>query len=155
MSWKSRLEQIIIRDGYVCTFRADKFVSRKCVFQKEFLVGLYAKCRELIQRWCMKFIQMWQRFLNGFPCRFFFSNNFRFTSYKYVTFGYPKVHRPTYLIVIFIDDLAPNRPQIRIWYGIFTLINQLTAIDLNMLARICRQQCIFLFLLTLGSFSQR
>ena len=43
---------------------------------------------------------------------FFFSNNFRFTSYKYVTFGYPKVHRPTYLIVISIDDLAPNRPQI-------------------------------------------
>ena len=40
---------------------------------------------------------------------FFFSNNFRFPSYKYVTFGYPKVHRPTYLIVISIYDLAPNR----------------------------------------------
>ena len=95
----------------------------------------------------MKFIQAWQRFLNGFPCFFFlfvfFSNNFRFTSYKYVTFGYPKVHWPSYLIVISIDDLAPNRLQIRIWYGILTLINQLTAIDLNMLARICRQQCIF------------
>ena len=75
-----------------------------------------------------------------FPC--FFPNNFRFTSYKYVTFGYPKVHRPTYLIVISTDDLAPNVPQIRIWYGILTWINQLTAIDLNMLARICRQQCI-------------
>ena len=86
---------------------------------------------------------------------FFFSSNFRFTSYKYVTFGYPKVHRPTYLIVISIDDLAPNRPQIRIWYGILTWINQLTAIDLNMLARICRQQCILLFLLPLGFFSQR
>ena len=34
-----------------------------------------------------------------FPC-FFFSNNFRFASYKYVTFGFSKVHRPTYLIVI-------------------------------------------------------
>ena len=28
----------------------------------------------------------------------FFSNNFRFTSYKYVTFEYPKLQRPTYLI---------------------------------------------------------
>ena len=72
----------------------------------------------------------------------FFSNNFRFASYKYVTFGFLKGHRPTYLIVISIDDLAPNRPQIGIWYGILTWINQLTAIDLNMLARICRQQCI-------------
>ena len=33
-----------------------------------------------------------------FPCFFVFANNFRFTSYKYVTFEYPKVHRPTYLI---------------------------------------------------------
>ena len=55
-----------------------------------------------------------------FPFFFFFSNNFRFTSYKYVTFGYPKVHRPTYLILISTDDLMPNRPQIRIWYGILT-----------------------------------
>ena len=57
-----------------------------------------------------RFLTLWV-----FPCFFFFfffPNNFRFTSYKYVTFGYPKVHRPTYLIVISIDDLAPNRPQI-------------------------------------------
>ena len=33
------------------------------------------------------------------------------------------------------DDLAPNRPQIRIWYGIFTWINQFTAIDLNVLVK--------------------
>ena len=71
-----------------------------------------------------------------------FSNNFRFTSYKYVTFGFHKVHRPTYLIVISTDDLAPNRPQIRIWHGILKWINQLTATDLNMLARIWRHQCI-------------
>ena len=78
-----------------------------------------------------------------------------FTSYKSVTFGYPKVHRPTYLIVISTDDLAPNRPQIWVWYGILTWINQFTAIDLNMLARIWRQQCILLSLLSLCSFSQR
>ena len=67
-------------------------MSRKCVFQKEFLVGLYAKCRELIQRCCMEFIQTWQRFSkviwkqgNPFFSLFFFSNNFRFSSYKYVT----------------------------------------------------------------------
>ena len=70
-----------------------KFVLRKCVFQKEFLI--YAKCRELIERCCMKFIQTCQSF---FPVFFFFSNNFQFTSYKYVTFEYPKVHRPTYVI---------------------------------------------------------
>ena len=85
---------------------------------------------------------------------FVFPNNFRFTSYKYVTFGNPKVHRPTYLIVISTDDLAPNRPRIQIWYGILTWIYLLTAIDLNMLERICHQQCILLFLLPLGSFSQ-
>ena len=85
---------------------------------------------------------------------FCFSNNFRCTSYKYFTFGYPKVHRPTYLIVISIDDLAPNIPQIRIWYGILTWTNQLTAIDyLNILASICRQQCIlFYFFVTFGFF---
>ena len=47
-------------------------MSRKYVFQKDFLVGLYAKCRELIQRCCTKFIETWQRFLNGFPCFFCF-----------------------------------------------------------------------------------
>ena len=67
---------------------------------------------------------------------------FLFIFHKCVTFGYPKVHRPTYLIVISTDDLAPRRPQIRIWYGILKCINQLTAIDRNMLARIWRQQCI-------------
>ena len=91
--------------------------------------------------------KVFERFSLGF-----FPNNFRFTSYKYVTFGYPKLHRPTYLSVISVDDLALNRPQIRIWCGILTWINQLTVMDLNMLARICRQQCILLFLLTLGSF---
>ena len=95
-------------------------MSRKCVFQKEFLVGLYAKCRELIQKCCMKFIQTWQRFSNGFPCFcfvFVFQNKFRFTSYKYVTFGYPKVHRPTYLIVISIADLAPQTTNSNmVWY---------------------------------------
>ena len=72
-----------------------KFVLRKCVFQKEILI--YAKCRELIERCCMKFIQTCQSFFPVFFC-FFFPNNFRFTSYKYVTFEYPKIHRPTYLI---------------------------------------------------------
>ena len=43
-----------------------------------------------------------------------FSNNVLFTSYKYVIFGYPKVHRLTYFIVISTDDLAPSRPHIRI-----------------------------------------
>ena len=70
---------------WICLYIPDKYVLRKCVFQKEFLI--YAKCRELIQRHCMKFIQTWQKF---FP-PFFFSNDFRFTSYKYVTFGYPKL----------------------------------------------------------------
>ena len=37
--------------------------------------------------------------------------------------------------MISTDDLAPNRPQIRIWYGILTWINQLTAIDLNVLVK--------------------
>ena len=75
----------------------------------------------------------------------FFSNNFRFTSYKYVTFRYPKVHRTTYLIVISIDDLAPNRPQIRIWYGILTWINQLTAIAVsNVFYCFCYLSVIFL-----------
>ena len=41
-----------------------------------------------------------------------FSNNFLFTSYKYVTFGYPKVHRPNYLIMISTDDLVPNKAQV-------------------------------------------
>ena len=48
------------------------------------------------------------------------SNNVLFTSYKFVTFGHPTVHRTTYLIVISVNDLAPNRPQIRIWFGILT-----------------------------------
>ena len=98
----------------------------------------------------MKFIQMCQSF---FPF-FFFFNNFRFTAHKYITFGYPKVHRSTYLIVISIDDLAPNRPQIRIWYGILTWINQFAAIDLNMLARICRQQCILFIFVTFRFFDR-
>ena len=78
---------------------------------------------------------VFERFSVGFFFFFFFLNNIRFTSYKYVTFGYHKVHCPTYLIVISIDDLAPdeviNRQQIRIWYGILTWINQPTAIDLK------------------------
>ena len=95
----------------------------------------------------------------GFSLFFFFfcsfSNDFRFTSYKYVTFGYPKVHRPTYLIVISTNDLVPNWPQIRIWYGILTWINQLTAIDLNMFARIYHQQCIlFIFVIFRFFFSE-
>ena len=61
-----------------------------------------------------------------FPCLFVFSNNFRFTSYKYVTFGYPKVHRPTYLIVISTDDHAPNRPHIWIWYVWYLNMNKST-----------------------------
>ena len=123
-------------------------VKKMCISE-----GIYAKCRELIQRRCMKFIQTWQRFFPVFF--FFFSNDFRFTSYKYVTFGYPKVHRPTYLIVISTDDLVPNWPQIRIWYGILTWINQLTAIDLNMFARINRQQCIlFIFVIFRFFFSE-
>ena len=136
---------------WICLYIPDKYVLRKCVFQKEFLI--YAICRELIQRRCMKFIQTWQRVFPVFLC--FFSNDFRFTSYKYVTFGYPKVHRPTYLIVISTDDLVPNWPQIRIWYGILTWINQLTAIDLNMFARIYRQQCIlFIFVIFRFFFSE-
>ena len=87
---------------------------------------------------------------------FFFSNNFRFTSYKYVTFRYPKVHRPTYLIVILIDELVPNRPQIRIWYCIVTWINQLrpTAIDLNIWWRefAVSNAFYFYFFVTLCSF---
>ena len=63
---------------------------------------------------------------------FFFPNNFRFTSYKYVTCAHPKVHRTTYLIVISTDDRAPYKPCM------LTKINQLTAIDLNMLAIILR-----------------
>ena len=117
---------------------------------KWFFYFLYAKCRELIQRCCMKFIQSWQLFSLFFFVRlfvclfffFFFSNNFRFTSNKYITFGHPKVHRPTYLIVISTDDLASYRPHIRIWYGMLTKIHQLTVIDLNMLVIIWRQQCI-------------
>ena len=61
----------------------------------------------------------WKRFSLVFHLFvLFFSNNFRVTSYKHVTFGYPKVHLTTYLIVISTADHAPNTPQIRIWYGI-------------------------------------
>ena len=62
--------------------------------------------------------------------------------------------QPIWLWFLLMISIAPNRPQIQIWYGILTWIYLLTAIDLNMLARICRQQCILLFLLPLGSFSQ-
>ena len=61
------------------------------------------------------------------------------------TFGYPTVHRPTHFIVISTDDLAPKRPQIRIWYGILTRINQHKTIDLIMLVIIWRQKCMLLF----------
>ena len=40
-----------------------------------------------------------------------------------VTFGHPEIHRPSYLIVISADNLAPNRKQIRIWWCILTWIN--------------------------------
>ena len=47
----------------------DKFVPRKCVFQKEISCRPIRQiCRELIQRCCMTFIQTWQRFLDGYPC---------------------------------------------------------------------------------------
>ena len=144
MIWKSRLEQIIIWDGYVCTYLTN-LCWENVYFKSNFL---YTPNAENLYKGAAPNLSKRDK---GFSR--FFPNNFRFTSYKYVTFGYPKVHRPTYLIVISTDDLAPNRPQIRIWYGILTWINQLTAIDLNMLAWICRQQCIFL--LYLGSFSQR
>ena len=81
------------------------------------------------------------------------SNNFLFTSYKYVTFGYPKVRRPTYLIVISTDDIVPNKPQILIWYGILTVKKSTYSIDLNMLVRIW--QGILFSLLSLGYVSQR
>ena len=58
-------------------------------------------------------------------CSFFcfvFSNNFRFTSYKYITCAYPNVHRTTYLIMISTDDRAPYKPCM------LTKINQLTDI---------------------------
>ena len=155
MVQKSRLEQIIIRDGYVCTFltnlcQENVYFKRK----RNFLQAYMPNAENLYKGAAWNSSKRDKGFWTVFPV-FFFQNNFRFTSYKYVTFGYPKVHRPTYLIVISFDDLAPNRPKIRIWYGILSWINQLTAIDLNMLARICRQQCILLFLLPLGSFSQR
>ena len=51
--------------GWICLYIPGKFVLRKCVFQKEFLI--YAKCRELIQRCCMKlFIQTCQSFFPVF-----------------------------------------------------------------------------------------
>ena len=82
--------------------------------------------------------------LNGFPCFFFqiisdllLTNTSRLDTLKDT--------EQTYLNVISIEDLAPSRPQIRIWYGILTWINQLSAIDLNMLASICRQQWIYCF----------
>ena len=73
------------------------------------------------------------------------SNYLLFTCYKYVMFGHPKGHRPTYLIVITADYLTPNSSQTRIWCGIWTWINQVAAIELNMLAIIWRQQCILFF----------
>ena len=36
MSYKSRLEQIIIK-GWICLYIPDKFVLRKCVFQKDWI----------------------------------------------------------------------------------------------------------------------
>ena len=42
MSYKSRLEQIIMMDGYVCTFLTN-LCQENVYFKKKFLVGLYAK----------------------------------------------------------------------------------------------------------------
>ena len=55
--------------GWIYLYIPDKFVLRKCVFQKEILI--YAKCRELIERCCMKFIQTCQSFFPVFLCVFF------------------------------------------------------------------------------------
>ena len=90
-------------------------MSRKCVFQKEFL---YIRNANNLYKDAAWNLSKRDKGFSGFFC-LFFSSNFRFTSYKYVTFGYPKVHRPTYLIVISTDDLAPNRRQIlirKVWY---------------------------------------
>ena len=63
----------------------DKFVLRKCIFQKEFLI--YAKCRELIQRCCIKFIQTCQSFFIFFFFQITFdlllTNTSRLNTLKY------------------------------------------------------------------------
>ena len=61
-----------------------------CVFQKEFLI--YTPHAENLYKGAA-----WN-FPNVSKLFPFFSNNFRFASYKYVTFEYSIVHRPTYLI---------------------------------------------------------
>ena len=140
---KNRLEQIVIRDGYVCTFLTN-LCQENVYFKRNFL---YMPNAENLYKGAAWNLSKRDKGFSGFFFVFFlvFSSNFRFTSYKYVTFGYPKVHRPTYLVVISTDDLAPHRPQIRIWYGILTWINQLTAIDLNMLTEIWLQQSMLFF----------
>ena len=56
--------------GWIYLYIPGKFMLRKCVFQKEFLI--YAKCRELIERCWMKFIQT----CHSFSLCFFFQITF-------------------------------------------------------------------------------
>ena len=64
---KKKKKTTSYNEGWIYLYIPGKFVLRKCVFQKEFLI--YAKCREHIERCCMKFIQTCQSF---FPVFFFF-----------------------------------------------------------------------------------
>ena len=92
---KKKKTSLWYNKGWIYLYIPGKFVLRKCVFQKEILI--YAKCRELIERCCVKFIQTCQSFFPVFLF-VFFQITFDLLLYKYVTFEYPKVHRPTYLI---------------------------------------------------------
>ena len=66
---KKKKKKKKLRKGWIYLYIPGKFVLRKCVFQKEILI--YAKCRELIERCCMKFIQTCQSFSLFFYLFFF------------------------------------------------------------------------------------
>ena len=122
---------------WICLYIPDKYVLRKCVFQKEFLI--YAKCRELIQRRCMKFIQTWQRFFPVFFCLFFFQ----------MTFDLLLTNTSR------LDTLKYTDQPIWLWFLLMISCQTDHKFDLNMFARIYRQQCIlFIFVIFRFFFSE-
>ena len=149
----------VYNKGWICLYIPGKFVLRECVFHKEFLI--YAKCRELIPRCCMKFIQTCPKF---FPCFFGFfffkitfdlllTNTSRLNALKYTD-------QPIWFDFYWWSLAKQTTNSNMVWY---LNMNKSTYSYPKILARICRQQCILfgggggggVGVLSLGSFSQR
>ena len=85
---------VVYNKGWIYLYIPGKFVLRMCISKgNSYIRQMQRTSRKVLH-------EIYPNVSKFFPCFFFFffSNNFRFTSYKYVTFEYPKVHRPTYLI---------------------------------------------------------